>query len=430
MIRNYGEDLTVDRQKRQPFGFKAERIHRSVLVDGSTARPGGTLNIMLSKIENEVIVPGSLYLSVKIKPMSTTDKAAHFVQNLGRALVTEKHLKFNGKPATSINEFDEYKLYTDLCLSKGERKHRILQGIQESLGLKHRIGAKKAAAGGDLENVTDEQKAISKAYSNTFYIPLDDELFNDASPFCPFHISDNVIVEIKLADAKDVVISSDKTASYEMSDLHLEWDGIIDRALAREVASQYQGGLGVFYDRVHFLRKENHLKSGTLINVNIRESLRSLRGVLVLFKDSTDVAKYACNRETFFNPGIEKVNISINGAANKFYANGMLTKDLWCEARKLFQNSTNMTQEKFYDDNFCLWIDTRSSTDVSLHGNGLRLDGSNSGLTLTINKTAGGSGQFSMIIYLVIDSVLEFGGGGYKRICYALDSCQDGDGDQ
>ena len=60
MIRYYGEDLNVDRQKRQPFGFKAERLHRSVLVDGSTARPGGTLNIMLSKIENEVIVPGSL----------------------------------------------------------------------------------------------------------------------------------------------------------------------------------------------------------------------------------------------------------------------------------------------------------------------------------------------------------------------------------
>ena len=351
-------------------------------------------------------------MSFKAKPTSTTDKAAHFVQNFGRALVTEKHLKFNGKPATSINEHDEYKLYTDLWLSKGDRKQRILQGIEESLGLKHRIGAKKVAAGGDLENVTDEQKAISKAYSNTFYIPFDDELFNDVSPFCPFHIKDNIIVEIKFADAKDVVISSDKTASYEMSDLHLEWDAIFDRALTREIASQYQGGLGVFYDRVHFLRKENHLKSGTLINVNIRESLRSLRGVLVLFKYSTDVAKYACNRETFFNPGIEKVNISINGAANKFYANGMLTKDLWREARKLFQNSTNMTQEKFYDDNFCLWVDTRSSTDMLLHGNGLTLDGGNSGVSLTINKTAGGNGQFSMYIFLIIDSVLEFNDGG------------------
>ena len=171
-------------------------------------------------------------MSFKAKPTSTTDKAAHFVQNLGRALVTEKHLKFNGKSATSINEHDEYKLYTDLWLSKGERKHRFLQGIQESLGLKHRVGAKKAAVGGDLENVIDEQKAITKAYANTFYIPFDDELFNDVSPFCPYHINDNVIVEIKLAEAKDVVISSDKGTSYEMSDLHLEWDRIMDDTLA------------------------------------------------------------------------------------------------------------------------------------------------------------------------------------------------------
>ena len=429
-MREYGEDLSIERYKRKSFGFKANRIHRSMLVDGSTAKPGGTLNIMLPKIQNEVIVPGSLYLSFKAKPTSTSDKAAIFVQNLGRALVTEKHLKFNGKPATVINEFDEYKLYTDLWLSKGDRKHRILHGIQETVGLKHRIGAKKAAAGGDLENVTEEQKAIAKAYGNTFYIPLDDELFNDVSPFCPYSISDSVIIEMKLAEAKDVVLSADKTASYELTDLHLEWDGITDTALAREVASLYQGGFGVHYERVEFLRKENHQKSGTLINVNIRESVRSLRGVLILFKDSTDVAKYACNRETFYNPEIEKVELAINGDSYMLYSNGILPKDLWSEARKFFPGSTNMTAGSYYNDNFALWIDTRSSTDPELHGNGLRLDGSNSGLNLTITRKSSGSGQFTMYVYLIIDGVLEFEDGKYRRVCYALNDCPEGNGDQ
>ena len=428
-MREYGNDMSIERQKRKSFGFKAERIHCSVLVDGSTAKPGATLNIMLSKIKNEAIVLGSLYLSFKAKPTSSSDKAAYFVQNLGRAIVTEKQLKFNGKPATVINEHDEYKLYSDLWLTKAERKHRILQGIQESLGLKHQIGAKKAAVGGDLENVTDEQKAISKAYRNTFYIPLDDELFVDVSPFSPYFINDSVTIEMKLAEAKDVVLSSDKNASYELSDLHLEWCGIADSTLAHEIASQYQTGWGVHYDRVQFLRKENYQKSSTLINVNIRESVRSLRGVLILFKDSTDQTKYACNRESFYNPDIEKVEVSINGASNKLYASGMRPKDLWYEARKFFQGSTNMTQGSFYDDNFCLWVDTRSSSDLELHGNGLRLDGSNSGLNLSINKASGGSGQFTMFIYLIVDAVLEFEGGSYKRICYALDSCADGDGD-
>ena len=122
MSEEYGRDLTIERQKRKGFGFQAKRIHRSVLQDDSTAKPGGTLNILLPKIKNELIVPGSLYLSFKAKPTSSTDKAAHFVQNLGRALVLEKQLKFNGKQATAINEHDEYKLYTDLWLSKAERK--------------------------------------------------------------------------------------------------------------------------------------------------------------------------------------------------------------------------------------------------------------------------------------------------------------------
>jgi len=344
--------------------------------------------------------------------------------------VVEKQLKFNGKPATVINEHDEYKLYCDLWLTKAGREERILQGIQDDLGLKHRLGAKKDAVGAALTNVTSEQKAIATAYDNTFVIPIDDELFNDVSPFCPYFINDIVTLEIKLAEAKDVVLSSDKAASYEMTDLHLEWDGVQDETLARDIADLYQVGWGVHYDRVQFLRKENHQKSATLINVTVRESLRSLRGVLVLFKDIANQAKYECERETFYNPEIKNVKVSINGASNKLYANGILPKDLWVEARKFFQGDSNMSQSTFYDHKFCLWVDTRSSTDMELHGNGMRLDGANSGLNLVITKTAGGTGQFTMYVYLVIDAVLEFGAGSYQRICYALDSCPSGDGDQ
>ena len=122
-MREYGSDMSIERQKRKSLGFKADRVHRSVLVDDSTAKPGGTLNIMLSKIKNEAIVPESLYLSFKAKPTSSSDKATYLVQNLGRAIVHKQQLKFNG------NEHDEYKLYTDLWLTKAERKSRILQGI-------------------------------------------------------------------------------------------------------------------------------------------------------------------------------------------------------------------------------------------------------------------------------------------------------------
>lgn len=427
----YGEDIDLNREYRKPFGFKADRIHRSVLIDSSTARPGGNINVLISKIKDELIIPGSMYISFKCKPTSTTDKSAYFVPNLGRAIVKGKELLFNGKRAMEYVEYGEYKLYRDLWLTKGERKERILQGIQDVTSLKYRIGAKKDAAGAALTGVSDNAKAIKTVYENLFYIPLDDELFTDVTPFSPIGLNDNVTIRLEFAEARDVVKSSDQDASYEIQDMHLEWDSIIDRGLTSEIESMYQSGFGVLYDRVQLLRKEPHNKSESLINVNIRESLRSLRGVMILFKDTTaDQGKYATNRETFYFPKIEKIEVSINGKSNQLYPNGITSKDLWYEARKLFQGSTNMTQGDFYKDKFCIWVDTRSSIDQTLHGNGMRLDGSNSGLNLAITKTSEASGNMMMYIFLIVDSVIEFSGNSYKKVCYALDDCSTGDGNE
>ena len=127
-MKEYGEDLDIDRQARKPFGFKADRIHRSVLVDSSNAKPGGSLEVQLHKIKNEPIAPGSLHITFKAKIVSEKDKTATFVQNLGRALIVKKKIKFNGRKAIDIDEYDEFKIYSDLWLSKGERKTKFNRG--------------------------------------------------------------------------------------------------------------------------------------------------------------------------------------------------------------------------------------------------------------------------------------------------------------
>ena len=55
------------------------------------------------------------------------------------------------------------------------------------------------------------------------------------------------------------------------------------------------------------LRKESKNKSDTLINVNIRESVQSLRGVLILFKDVGEHHEKVRSgkREKWYNPKIE-----------------------------------------------------------------------------------------------------------------------------
>ena len=225
MEREYGKDLDIDRQVRKPFGFKADRIHRSVLVDSSNAKPGGSLNVQLHKIKNEPIIPGSLHITFKAKIISEKDRTSSFVQNLGRALIVEKELTFNGKRATVINEYDEFKIYSDLWLSKGERKDRVKQGIQSENGLKYRIGSKTKNSSNQLVDVdvNDEEKALKIAYGSTFKIPLDDELFTEVAPFCPYFINDNVVLEFKLSEAKNIILSSDVDAIYEIS----AWNGMV-----------------------------------------------------------------------------------------------------------------------------------------------------------------------------------------------------------
>lgn len=419
----YGKDLNINRQKRQPFGFKAHRMHRRQLVGSGEKKPGEMINIKFSGIKGEVTVPGSAYLSFKAK-ITGSDKTAYFVPNLGRALVKEKELKFSGAKSTSATNYDEFKIYSDLWLEEKERREKILQGIQDELGLKYRIDAKKDSTGTALANVTAKHKAIKEAYENTFVIPLDEELFDDQAPFYRYALNNDVELALKLSNAGEVVISTDKAASYELFEIHLEWDAIQDHDLADEIEYAYQSGVGVYYDRAHFYAKVVE-KSSPLINIEIKESVRSLRGVLLLFKDiDADQKQYAMNRETFYNPKIESVTIDLNGDSNMRYASGMLTKDIWSEARKYFQGSTGMSQEAFYNDKFALWIDLRSSTDPELHGNGLLMDNSKGNLTLNIHKKAEGTGKIRVYTYLIMDAVLELGGNEgaprYQKLTYAL----------
>ena len=106
---------------------------------------------------------------------------------------------------------------------------------------------------------------------------------------------------------------------------------------------------------------------------------------------------------------------------------GILPKDLYDEAQNFF--GEGISQDDFYNDKLCIWIDTRSTTDNRLHGNGLKLDGSNTGIDIEINKKAESSGKLVMCIFLVIDAVMEFYNSSYSKVCYALNTCITGDGD-
>ena len=68
--------------------------------------------------------------------------------------------------------------------------------------------------------------------------------------------------------------------------------------LARIIKNQYMNRVSFLYDRVLRHRKILANKNDTLININLNMSARSIKGLLLLFKDATAGGlAYARNRE-------------------------------------------------------------------------------------------------------------------------------------
>ena len=89
-------------------------------------------------------------------------------------------------------------------------------------------------------------------------------------------------------------------------------------------------------------------------------SLRSLQGMLLLFVDKQN--------KKFHNPSIKKILIAINGIPHQLYPGGVLSSDIFPEAKKYFDKlGSNMTK-------FGLRIDLRSSNDNQLHGFGRTIE--------------------------------------------------------
>ena len=92
---------------------------------------------------DHVTVPDTIKVTFNLE-IESTDKTRSAVNNVGRALVKKKELMLGSKEIEKINRSDIYDTYKDLCLSKKERKEKLLEGIQSAKDLKTRIGTKKA----------------------------------------------------------------------------------------------------------------------------------------------------------------------------------------------------------------------------------------------------------------------------------------------
>ena len=390
--------------------MKAERTVKRITFNSSEANPGETLYVSVPKLsEHEVIVSGSLALVFNIS-LSGGHANNYLVQNVSRALVDQFHVKF---AATSVQDtvgYDIYKIFEDLFLSRDERDNMISEGIQSVDLCKIRSGSgDKKTSGVDAEN------KLQSVYGNKYRINLDHPILTDHGVFYPQALYNDLVFELTLAPAYQVVRGSDASKLvYKLENIQLEYETIRSKSLADEAASTYESGKEFAYDLVMRDRVVPIARNGdTRINLRVNPQRRSLKGILLLFINPFVAG--ARDTESYFNPDITKVKVTVNGVPNRIYNEGISSTDMWNELTRYFNprgqatngGRPNMTLTKYLTGNkFGLWIDLRSMADTTLHGNGQRLVNTQDGVQLEIERTASGSGNTNCHVFTISDSQL------------------------
>ena len=404
----YGNLLDPARRERIPLGVKADRQYHSITHNPSTIGEGETLYVRVPKLKRDVvIVPGTLKLTFDMAKKGNTNNL--FVNNVARNLQARVVDKLGGEIISDVNYYYIYQTYKDLWLSKKKRKNLVLQGIGEENLRKLRSEA------GDAAKDKDKQNAILKAYGKKYAIPLDFEIYNDHGPFYPNVISEDFIREITFNKAQ-YAVSSETPANmgYEITNIAIEYETVHSPELARQIEADYMTGMSFLYDYVTYFKTQATGTEKTL-NINVNIPRRSMKGILVFFQESKGAGEYDSEATPFQNPEITDVQVTIEGLANKVYAQGFKPHQQWDEARRHFlpederrSENSEVDIEEFYGNNkFALWLDLRSTEDGKLHGSGLKLVNTNDGVQLAITRES--TTKYTMHVFVVADAQLSIG---------------------
>ena len=175
---------------------------------------------------------------------------------------------------------------------------------------------------------------------------------------------------------------------YKLENIQLEYETIRSKRLADEATSTYTNSKEFAYDLVMRERVVPISRGGdTRLNLPINPQRRSLKGILLLFINPYTAG--ARDSESYFNPDITKVQVTVNRVPNRVYNEGISDADMWNEITRYFNphththmrtrvsrghtalmpnsGSPNMNLTKYLTGGkFGLFIDLRSMADTTL----------------------------------------------------------------
>ena len=256
----YGE-LDPIVEHRTQFAFKDKREHISKVNISIIAYPSQHIATDIPHGSRDyAIIPDSVKITFNLD-IKSTDKACSVVNNVGRAMVKKKVLMLGSTDTDTINNSDIYDTYKDLYLSEKEREEKLLQGIQSVNGLKARLGAKKAD-GTRLTLITQEN-GIKKTFDKRFAVPLSFNFFKHH--VYPYELKEDLIVRLELNSAGKVLLcTGDISATYELSDILLEYDAIFNEPYATVIGKIYNATTSIPYSKVELIHYHTLSKKDTI----------------------------------------------------------------------------------------------------------------------------------------------------------------------
>ena len=193
---------------RTPKGIKGTRQKVIVTHNPSNIDQAQELLVRFPNLgSDDVIIPGMEKLSFNVELTSPIDTNRTLVSNIGRAIVKNLAVKFEGNEIMSVDDFDVLACYRDLWKTKKEKRNAIHQGIISTDGcmencIKLRINA------GDKNALNAQDKAIAVAYRKKFIIPLDFEMLDSAAPYYQAGLGNRLCYKLTFNDYNRVTKSA------------------------------------------------------------------------------------------------------------------------------------------------------------------------------------------------------------------------------
>ena len=135
-----------------------------------------------------------------------------------------------------------------------------------------------------------------------------EKILSDHGLYSPYGMINNFQYVISFPKANDIMVaqSGQSVAGYSLENLELEYETIENLDLAEEVLKNYSVGRSLSYNYVTLMKTVEWDKDETLHNETVNILRKSMKAVVLLFRNKT-----ITNSEEFVYPNITNVKISV-----------------------------------------------------------------------------------------------------------------------